>query len=158
MGERRWLDEEQQRAWRTFLTATTLLFARIDEDLKPFDLSGSEYAILVRLSESPGRQLRMAQIADALCHSRSRVTHTIKRMEAKDLVRRVESPDDGRGVVAVLTDKGAAKLEEAAPDHVETVRRHLIEQGSPEDIAALTRVMDAIADELGHTHPETDLR
>ena len=158
MGERRWLDEEQQRAWRTFLTATTLLFARIDEDLKPFDLSGSEYAILVRLSETPGRQLRMAQIADALCHSRSRVTHTIKRMEAKDLVRRVESPDDGRGVVAVLTDKGAAKLEEAAPDHVETVRRHLIEHASPEDIAALTRVMDAIADELGHTHPETDLR
>lgn len=158
MGEPRWLDAEQLRAWRTYLTATTLLFARIDEDLKPFALSGSEYSILVRLSESPGRQLRMAQVADALCHSRSRVTHTIKRMEAKGLVQRVESPEDGRGVVAVLTDTGEARLAEAAPDHVETIRRHLIDQASPEDLAALTRVMDAIADDLGYTHPETDLR
>jgi DNA-binding MarR family transcriptional regulator len=158
MGDRRWLDQEQQRAWRSFLTATTLLFARIDDDLKPFDLSGSEYAILVRLNEAPGRQLRMAQIADALCHSRSRITHTVKRMELKGLVTRADSSDDGRGVVAVLTDAGAQKLAEAAPGHVATVRKNLFDLGSPDDIAALTRVMDAIADELGYTHPETDLR
>lgn len=158
MGEERWLDQGQQQAWRSFLTATTLLFARIDDDLKPFDLSGSEYAILVRLNEAPNRRLRMAQIADALCHSRSRITHTIKRMEHKGLVTRADSSDDGRGVVAVLTRQGVRKLAEAAPGHVETVRKNLFDLASPEDIQALTRVMDAIADELGYTHPETDLR
>lgn len=158
MAVPRWLSQEQQRTWRSYLTATTLLCARIDEDLKPWDLSGSEYAILVRLSEAPERRLRMAQIADALCHSRSRVTHTVKRMEAQGLVRRVESSDDRRGVVAVLTDEGAARLAEAAPSHVATVRQHLFDRASPEDLEALTRVMDAIADDLGYTHPETDLR
>src|SRR5689334_25374193 len=85
----------------------TLLMDRLDDDLeRNFGVSMTEYEILVRLSEREGRQMRMAQLADALAHSRSRVTHTITRMERSGLVVRTSSPDDGRGVVASMTEKG----------------------------------------------------
>ena len=158
MAEPRGLDAEQARVWRSFLTATTLFFDQIDDAAKKFDLTASEYAILVLLSETDDQQMRMARLADALCHSRSRVTHTVKRMEGKGLVGRVESDDDGRGVVARITDTGLARLAEAAPDDVEAVRRHLFDLASPEDLAGFARVLDAMADELAPLHPESDLR
>lgn len=156
--EPRWLDEEQQRTWRSFLLGTTLLLDRIDEDLRrQHGLSAVEYEILVRLSESEGR-LRMAQLAAALAHSRSRVTHTVKRMEKAGLVQREESPEDGRGVDCRLTDAGYAMLTLAAPGHVETVRQSLIDLVAPGDLDALGRVMDAVCDQLICAHPEREIR
>ena len=117
--EARWLDESQQRSWRALMMGITLLLDRLDADLRrSFDISLAEYEILVRLSELPQRQLRMAQLADAMAHSRSRVTHTVKRMEKAGLVLRTSSADDGRGVVCAMTDKGYELLESMAPVHV----------------------------------------
>ncbi|MBS43728.1 MAG: MarR family transcriptional regulator [Nocardioides sp.] len=131
---------------------------RLDDDLRRHhDISLVEFEILVRLSEGDGR-LRMARLADSLAHSRSRVTHTVKRMEKDDLVRREESPDDGRGVVAVMTDAGRALLERVAPTHVGGVRDHLVDLASPEDLEALGRVMNAVADDLIAHHPDMELR
>lgn len=156
--EPRWLDEDQQRAWRSFLLGTTLLLDRIDEDLRQdHGLSAVEYEILVRLSEAGGR-LRMARLAAALAHSRSRITHTVKRMEAAGLVVRAEATDDGRGVLCCLTEDGSRMLTMAAPSHVETVRRALIDLVDPADLRALGRVMDAVCDELIEDHPERELR
>ncbi len=74
----RWLDADQQRAWRAYIVGTTLLLERLDRDLREgHDLSHPEYEILVRLSEAPDRQLRMAELADSVKNSRSRITHTI---------------------------------------------------------------------------------
>ena len=85
----RWLDADQQASWRAFVVGITLLLDRLDADLQhDFDLSLTEYEILVRLSERPDRQMRMAQLADALAHSRSRVTHTVTRMQKAGLVTR----------------------------------------------------------------------
>ena len=113
--EARWLDESQQRSWRALMMGITLLLDRLDADLRrSFDISLAEYEILVRLSELPQRQLRMAQLADAMAHSRSRVTHTVKRMEKAGLVLRTSSADDGRGVVCAMTDKGYELLESMA--------------------------------------------
>ena len=156
MAESRWLDDDEQRAWRSFLVASTLLSSAIDDAAKRHDISGSEYAILVRLSEAPDGELRMAQLADGLLHSRSRVTHTIKRMEAKGLVARADSAEDGRGVVARLTDAGAQRLVDAAPDHVAAVRRHLFDLISPDDMLAFGRVMGTVADELNEVSPEAN--
>ena len=137
---------------------TTLLFDRLDDDLRrAFDLSLVEYEILVRLSERDG-QMRMAQLADALAHSRSRVTHTIGRMEHAGLVRRTTSPEDGRGIVACLTDEGFDLLERAAPVHVRGVRAHLVDLVSDEDLAAVGRAMDAVSDNLVAGHPEMEMR
>ncbi len=156
--EPRWLDEDQQRSWRAFLLGYTLLNDRLDDDLRRYaNLSLTEYEILVRLSERDG-QMRMAQLADALAHSRSRVTHTVKRMENARLVERFTSPDDGRGVIANLTEKGWQLLRDIAPVHVNGVRDHLVDLVSEEDFAALGRVMNAVADHLIARHPEMELR
>jgi DNA-binding MarR family transcriptional regulator len=156
--EPRWLDDDQQRSWRALVLGTTLLFDRLDDDLRRHaNVSLTEYEILVRLSERNG-QMRMAQLADALAHSRSRVTHTIRRMEKAELVVRSTSPDDGRGVIASLTDKGKEFLEGLAPVHVNGVRDHLVDLCSAEDFAALGRAMDAVSDHLIARHPEMELR
>ena len=153
-----WLDEDQQRSWRGLVLGSTLLMDRLDSDLRrQHGISLAEYEILVRLSERGG-QLRMAQLADALAHSRSRVTHTIKRMEKTELVTRAESPEDGRGVVAKMTERAWLLLENVAPTHVDSVRHHLVDHASDEDFAALGRVMNAVADHLIAAHPEMEIR
>lgn len=155
----RWLDEDEQRSWRALLMGMTLLLGRLDDDLqRSCDLSLVEYEILVRLSEREGRQMRMAQLADALAHSRSRVTHTVTRMEKDGLVIRSSSPEDGRGVVAAMTEKGWDLLVRMAPLHVMGVREHLVDLVSPDDFAAVGRVMNAVADHLVAGHPEMELR
>lgn len=154
-----WLDREQQRSWRALLVATTLLFDTLDAELRSaFDLSLAEYEILVRLSESEGRAMRMAVLADSLRHSRSRVTHTVSRMEETGLVLREPSGDDGRGIRAVLTDAGMQVLEQAAPVHVAGVRAHLVDLVSREEFATMGRVMDAVTDRLIGGREELDIR
>ena len=157
--EPRWLDEGQQRSWRALVLASTLLFDRLDDELREdFDISLTEYEILVRLSEREGRQLRMAQLADALAHSRSRITHTIARMEKAGLVVRCSSSEDRRGVVARMTDRGWDLLVRAAPAHVRGVRAHLVDLVDDADLEAVGRVMDTVADHLVSAHPEMEIR
>ena len=154
----RWLEQDQQRSWRALLMGMTLLRDRLDADLRRlFDLSLPEYEVLVRLSENDG-QLRMAQLADAMAHSRSRITHTISRMQKSGLVERAESPEDGRGVVAKMTDKGMDLLVQAAPFHVTGVREYLLDLVSPDDFAAVGRVFDAVSDHLVECHPAIEMR
>ena len=156
--EPRWLDEDQQVAWRALVLGSTLLFDRLDDDLRRnHGISLVEYEILVRLSEREG-QMRMAQLALSLAHSRSRVTHTIKRMEAAGIVQRIDSPDDGRGVVAQMTDRGRLLLENVAPTHVNGVRDHLVDLIDPADFQALGRVMNAVADDLIAASPDREMR
>jgi DNA-binding MarR family transcriptional regulator len=155
-----WLDQHQQRAWRAFLVGTTLLMDRLDRELRErHRLSLPEYEILVRLSEAPTHRLRMAVLADSVSHSRSRVTHTVNRMEAAGLVSRDACVADGRGVEAVLTDHGSATLKEAAPTHVAGVRRLLVDLVGAEDFQAVGRVFDAVTDALIEgSSPAMDIR
>ena len=150
-----WLSNEQQQAWRSYLLATTLLTDRLDRDLRAkHDVSLPEYEILVRLSESPDRSLRMAELADSVKNSRSRITHTIARMERSGLVMRQQCPSDGRGVVASLTDEGWATLNRAAPDHVASVRAALISVVSDDDFMAIGRAFAAVAEGLEDGDPD----
>ena len=159
LGDVRWLDEEQQRSWRAYLVGTTLLMDRLDRDLRAeHGLSLAEYEILVRLSEARQGRMRMAELADSVSHSRSRVTHTVARMEAAGLVARDACLSDGRGVEAVLTDQGSRTLQEAAPSHVSNVRRLLVDQVDEQDLAAVGRVFDAVADGLIEGNPAADFR
>ena len=154
----RWLEQDEQRSWRALLMGMTLLRDRLDADLRRlFDLSLAEYEVLVRLSENDG-QLRMAQLADAMAHSRSRITHTISRMQKAGLVERIDSPDDGRGVIARMTGPGMELLVRAAPFHVTGVREYLVDLVSPDDFAAVGRVFDAVSDHLVVCHPSIEMR
>ena len=154
----RWLDPDQQRSWRALVMGWTLLSDHLDADLRQeFDLSLGEYEILVRLSESDG-VLRMSQLADRMAHSRSRVTHTVGRLERAGLVQRRTSSEDGRGVEAVLTEAGMSLLVQAAPAHVTGVREKLVDLCSPDDFAALGRVMNAVCDALVAEQPGLEMR
>lgn len=139
-----WLTAEQQRVWRAYLTAVARIDTFLDERLRPFGLGMSEYEILVNLSEAPARRMRMSDLADASRQSRSRLTHTVARMESRGLLERLPCPGDRRGVVARLTPQGLSLLETAAPDHVASVREVLVDAVPPEDFAALGRAMDAV--------------
>jgi DNA-binding MarR family transcriptional regulator len=143
-GRPRWLNAEQQRIWRTYLLGSARLHERLDADLRDSGLDLPEYEILVVLSESEDRRCRMSDLADAVHQSRSRLTHTIARMERADLVRRVSCPTDRRGVWAQLTDEGMELLETVAPSHVAAVRRNLVDAVDRDDFKALGRVFAAV--------------
>lgn len=130
----RWLTAKEQRAWRAYLEVTSRLAERLNRDLqRTHGMTLGDYAILVRLSEAPDRRIRMSALADDTHSSRSRLSHAIRRLEQDGLVERVICETDKRGWFAALTYKGFARLERAAPDHVESVRRHLLDAMSPEE-------------------------
>lgn len=142
-----WLNENEQTAWRSFLTGQALVLDAINHDLATDSgLTLSEYEVLVRLSESPDRQLRMSHLAENLVHSRSRLTHTVKRLEKEGFVLRAPCSDDRRGIICKLTDDGFAKLEKTAPQHVESVRRHLISHLDAEEFLEFGRVLKKLID------------
>src|SRR3712207_954135 len=143
--EPRWLDVEEQRAWRAWLYSSQLLQDRLDRELtRETGISHAYYEILVQLSETEGRQLRMSELADRCLSSRSRLSHAVSRLEERGWVRRQVCPEDGRGQLAVLTDAGFAALEAAAPLHVESVRTHLFDQLSPEQVAAMRDIGETL--------------
>jgi DNA-binding MarR family transcriptional regulator len=158
--EVRWLANDQQQAWRAYILGTELLNHQLDRELREeHDISFSEYEILVRLSEAEGGRMRMAILADSMCHSRSRVTHTIARMEKAKLVRRQAAHADGRGVEAVMTQEGRQRLVDAAPTHVRGVRAHLVDLASEDDFWALGRIFNEVSDRLLTDKPaESDIR
>lgn len=145
MGGTRWLDAEEQKAWRAYLAATRLLAAQLERELqRDSGMSHAYYEILVRLSEAPDRTLRMSELADAADSSRSRLSHAVARLEEEGWVARRSCPTDRRGAFAHLTDDGFAALEAAAPGHVESVRRHLLDQLTPEQVRQLREISEAI--------------
>ncbi len=147
----RWLDDSEQQTWRAFLGATRLLFDELDRELqRDAGMPHAYYEILVRLSEAPGRTLRMSELARDVLFSRSRLSHAVARLEERGWVRREDDPNDKRGALAVLTDEGFAVLEAAAPGHVEGVRRHLFDQLSPAQVGQLHRISQAV---LRTLHP-----
>lgn len=140
-----WLDVAQQGWWRSYMGGTTVLMDQLDRDLRAaHGLSMAEYEILVRLSESDDRSIRMAELAAAVSHSRSRITHTIARLERDGIVERTASCTDGRGVSAVLTDHGYEVLGQAAHTHVRGVHDYLVARCSRDDLEAVGRVMEAV--------------
>jgi DNA-binding MarR family transcriptional regulator len=143
-SEPRWLTADQQRIWRAYLLASARLSEKLDADLRKFGMDLPEYEILVSLEEVPGRRLRMSELADAVHQSRSRLTHTISRMEKLGLVVRTTCPADRRGVWAELTEAGVSLLSTAAPSHVEAVQRNFVEAIGEEDYTALGRAMEAV--------------
>src|SRR3954453_12669890 len=144
-GEPRWLDEDEQKAWRAWLFSSMLLQDRLDRELThETGISHAYYEILVALSEAPDRMLRMSQLADRCLSSRSRLSHAVSRLEERGWIRRQTCEDDARGQLAGLTDEGFAALEAAAPVHVESVRRNLFDQLSDEQVAALRDIGETL--------------
>jgi DNA-binding MarR family transcriptional regulator len=105
------------------------------------------YQILAMLSEAPDRTLRMSDLAEQTWSSRSRLSHAVDRLEQFGWVQRMSCPSDRRGAFAVLTDAGLAVLAEAAPGHVESVRRHLFDRLNPDQVEQLGEISTTLARE-----------
>jgi len=151
----KWLDEEQQLAWRAYMRMTRMMLEQLERDLqREAGIPLNYYEILVRLSEAPERTMRMSDLADRASSSRSSLSHAVARLEANGWVERVSCPTDRRGQNAVLTDKGFDALRAAAPSHVDSVRVRLIDGLSPEQLQQLRTISETLLDHfasLGET-------
>ena len=149
MTEPHWLSAVDQRAWRSYLSGSQLLSAQLDKELREKHGIGlPEYEILVRLSEHEDRTMRMALLATDTTMSRSRLTHSVARMEKRGLLERSAIAEDGRGVNCVMTEAGWQLLRTVAPDHVAGVRDHLVDLLEPEEMATLGRIFARVHDHL----------
>ena len=145
----KWLTPEQQAAWRAWLSAGMLLREQLNKELlEQHGLTSADYEILVQLSEHPERRMRMRELAESTLVSRSRLSHQIDRMEKAGLVERQECSDDRRGYFAVLTPTGWDAIVEAAPDHVASVRAHMIDQLTDAELQALGKACRKIFEPL----------
>jgi DNA-binding MarR family transcriptional regulator len=150
----RWLDDWEQATWRAFWLTTRLLAQSFERDLQgETGLPMSYYEILVQLSEAPDRTMRMSQLARYSNVSRSALSHAVSRLEANGWVVRRDCPTDRRGALATLTDEGFAVLEAAAPAHVESVRVHLFDQLSRDDLAQLRELFMKLGVQYQATEP-----
>ncbi|KGN33911.1 MarR family transcriptional regulator [Knoellia sinensis KCTC 19936] len=155
----RWLSHDEQLAWRAYLRAHRELQVALDRDLTGSGLSLPEYELLSMLSEQEGDRARMSVLADLVVQSRSRVTHTAKRLEDRGWVRREPTPEDGRGVALSLTAEGRRTIESAAPTHVESVRTHFIDLLSTEQVSALYDMFAVVREHLvPGTRPDDEVR
>jgi DNA-binding MarR family transcriptional regulator len=146
-AETRWLTQEEQRAWRNYIEATTMLLDALDRQLQQdANMPHGYFEILVRLSEVPDRTMRMSELADATRSSRSRLSHAVSRLEERGWVRREDCETDRRGQLARLTDEGFEALSNAAPGHVAEVRRVVIDRLTPEQLTQLADITQVIVE------------
>jgi DNA-binding MarR family transcriptional regulator len=144
VSKAQWLDKDQQAAWRRLLAMYQLLQDALDRQLqRDAGLPHTYYIILAMLSEAPGRQLRMTDLAQTVQSSQSRMSHAIARLEERGWVRREQCPSDKRGQNAILTDEGLAVLAAAAPGHVQAVRENLFDLLTREQVGQLTEICEA---------------
>lgn len=131
------------------LQGQSLLQTVLDRELR--ELAGialADYEVLVIVSESPGHTRRMAEIAEEVGVSRSRLSHTVARLEKRGILKRTSTRGDGRGVNCGMTDEGWELMQKIAPIHVEGVREHLIDLMSPEETQVLADVFTRAAEHL----------
>lgn len=149
-GDPQWLDAAEMRAWRAYVDGGQRLMGVLNKDLQDaHGLTMAEYRILVMLSEAPDGSRRMSDLADGVLSSRSRLTHQIRRMESDGMVERNTCVDDGRGVLAVITDEGKRRLEEAAPTHVVSVRKHLVDLLTARELSVLGDIFEKVDAAMG---------
>jgi DNA-binding MarR family transcriptional regulator len=145
----RWLDDDELAAWVRLVAVVELLPGVLDSQLRrDSGLTHFEYFVLASLSEAPERTLRMTALAEGTNATLSRLSHVVRRLEERGLVQRFPCPDDARATNARLTDAGWTALVAAAPGHVATVRRHVIDALTPRQLGQLRSIGDALLPRL----------
>ncbi|WP_328720010.1 MarR family transcriptional regulator [Streptomyces sp. NBC_00247] len=154
----RWLTDDEQSVWRAYLQTTTLLEDHLDRQLqRDAGMPHVYYGLLVQLSQSPGGQLRMTELAKDAKITRSRLSHAIARLEKNGWVRREDCPTDKRGQNAVLTEEGHAMLRRSAPGHVAAVRQAMFDRLTHEQVSRLGEIMRTLAAGLEPDRVDADL-
>ena len=139
-GER--LSEGELRAWQAFLRTHRSVTGTLDAELiREQQLPLGSYEVLLILSRAPNRAMRMSDVAGTSMLSRSGMTRLVDRLESDGLVERTTCQSDGRGVYAVLTDAGFARLRTASRTHLRGVRDHFTSRLSTDELDELSRLL-----------------
>jgi DNA-binding MarR family transcriptional regulator len=119
----RWLTDEEMRAWLAYIDLSSLLSDYLDRQLhRDSGMSHTTFHLLARLSGAPERALGLTALAENLRITRSRLSHALAKLEQAGWIVRIDDPNDKRGQLAALTDRGAEALAAAAPGHTAAVR------------------------------------
>lgn len=141
----RWLNPEELLTWRNIVDVEAEIRESLDAELvERHDVSLGEFGVLEHLSEAPENQLRMTDLAELMRLSPSGLTRRLDRLVSRGVVERVSSDDDRRVTMAVLTPSGMALLERSSPDHIDGVRRHLIDHLSESEIVELGAILSRL--------------
>jgi DNA-binding MarR family transcriptional regulator len=142
-----WLDDLEQQAWRSLLRAHAHLMSRLDAELEATQgIALADYGVLVNLAETDEGRMRMSELAERLLLSPSGLTRRLDGLVTSGLVERVRCGSDRRGAYAVLTPAGRKRLQQAAPDHVEQVRRYFVSRLSRKQLANLADALEKVAE------------
>lgn len=145
----RWLDEDEQRAWRSLAAVLLKLPSELEAQLqRDAGMRHFEYWVLALLSEAPDATLGLSTLAARANASLSRLSHVVTRLERRGWVERRPDPDDGRATLAVLTEPGRDQVVAAAPGHVATVRHFVFDALDAGDVARMEQVCDTIVARL----------
>jgi DNA-binding MarR family transcriptional regulator len=147
--ETHWLSEDERAGWLRFIAVVELLPGVLDSQLRAdAGLTHFEYFVAAMLSEAPERTLRMTSLAQRTNATLPRLSHVVRRLEGRGLVQRFPRPDDGRATNARLTDRGWEVVVGAAPGHVDTVRRHVLDPLTPRQVDELREIAGALLTRL----------
>lgn len=147
--ETKWLTQDELAAWVRLAAVLELLPGVLDSQLRrDAELTNFEYYVLAMLSEAPDRTLRMTALAAQTNATLPRLSHVVRRLEDRGLVQRFPCPEDGRATNARLSAEGWAKVQASAPGHVENVREHVIDALTPDQLAQLTTITEALLQRL----------
>jgi len=139
------LSRREIAAWRGLLRTHARVLAALDAELEQtHGLAVPEYEVLLVLSESGDKHLRMSELADAALLTRSGMTRLVDRLERQGLVRRERCAADGRGTYAVITNEGRERFAEARPTHIAGVRRLFLDPLKKKDQRALGEAFDTV--------------
>jgi DNA-binding MarR family transcriptional regulator len=145
-----WLDDEEQRAWRAYRRMVLLVDGAIARELtRDSGLSMPDYMVLSTLSEAHDHRRRLTELAARMQWSPSRLSHHVTRMEQRGLVTRADCTEDLRAAYVELTEDGWSAVKAAAADHVTSVRQHLIDLLTSQEIAAMTSIGERVITHFG---------
>lgn len=145
MNDTTWLTDAERQAWIRFAAVLELLPAALDAQLTNDEgLTHFDYFTLAMLSESPERTMRMTALAQRTNATLPRLSRVVSRLEAAGHVSRAPCPGDRRATNATLTEAGWAKVQQAAPGHVSTVRSLVIDALTPEQVQSLGEISRAL--------------
>lgn len=148
MAGPKWLDPEEMKAWRLYITTSVDLMKALEDDVRPFGLTMGDYQLLAMISEAPDRRLRMCDLADQLRLSRSGLTRRMDGVLSNAWVARVQDQGDRRVAYAELTTKGWNLLRKAAPIHLASVRRLMIDHLTRVEVKAIGSAFEKISKNL----------
>jgi len=159
MTEARWLDDQEQQAWRSVMAMQEGLREFIERRLRSRGgLSYADYQVLDHLSEAPQGGLRSYELTRLLRWEKSRLSQHLGRMQTRGLLSRKRCLDDRRGAVVAITSRGTELIEAAAPHHAAAVRSAIIDQLTTTELTTLSAITDKVRERLKVLEPHAESR